>query len=96
MNLLWSAERFGSDQNDPCDKDCQQGDGCKHGHRIDAFHIVDEYVPYHAGQTCDKQSPHFNMFCPEIHGDGLEQDDDSDREEQGIDDAGEVDRYARG
>ena len=36
------------------------------------------------------------MFCPEIHGNGLEQYDDRDREEQGVDDAGEVDRNTRG
>jgi hypothetical protein len=66
------------------------------GHRINAFPVVDEYVLYHAGQTCDKQCPHLNMFYLEIHGNGLEEYDDSDREEQCIDDTGEVDRYARG
>jgi hypothetical protein len=96
MNGGWSAARIGFDENDSCDKNCKQGDCCKHGHRIDTFHVVDEYVPYHAGQTCDKQCPHFNMFCPEIHGNGLEQYDDCDCEEQRIDDAGEVDRSSRG
>lgn len=34
--------------------------------------------------------PALPQVCPEIHGYGLEQHDDGDSDEQGIDDAGEV------
>jgi hypothetical protein len=78
-----------SDENGSCDKDRQQGDGCNHGHWIDALPVADKYVPYHADRACDKQCPHSNVFFPGIHGTILEPWD-SHREEQGIDDTGEV------
>ena len=68
----------------------------KHGHRIDVFHIVDQDMPHHTGQTCNEQCPDLNMLCPEIHGHGFKQHDDGDREEQGIDDTDDIDRTLGG
>ena len=50
INRRWSAEGFRFYENNPGDQDCQRGDGSKQDHWINASHVVNEYVPYHAGQ----------------------------------------------
>jgi hypothetical protein len=69
---------------DAGDEDCEQRHRGKHLDRIRAGDIVHDDLPHEDGEPGNEKRPHVNVSGPEIDRHGLKEDDDGDREQEGV------------